>query len=178
MRICCFLFVAFFFSFCSDLNQTKQLDQLKQLNASLDSIKFALKKSEKPTILEASKEGKKLLDDLALLIKEDTITEKEALTISAFSQNLEESSSLLKDYEKLVAQLQSEKLILNNLQKDISEGYGQRHKYNGYIAFEKIKIKKLTELSKTFILTTNTLVVQTKENSIALKALYTKQLNR
>lgn len=178
MRICSFLLIAFTFTFCSDLNKTKQMEQLQRISSSLDSIKLVLKNTGKQSLLDSFTSGKKALSDLTPLIKLDTITDIEASQIAAFSTNLEELSNLITVYDELLIQLKTEKKTVNSLNKDIAQGYGQRHKYNSFISFERKKMKKIIRHIEEFIEMKGKVIEQIGENSLILKEMYLAQLSK
>ena len=151
MRISFVLLVALlFFSSCSDLDKTEQQKQVGVLQKTTDSLSLILNKEDLKSINVEFDLAEELLNNLAQLLENDTVSETQAKNIASLTQTLGDFSSLELRFKELSDELNQEQNELKKLSSDIDNGNGKRNKYNSYINFEKDKIKSLNRLINEF----------------------------
>lgn len=145
-----FLVALLFFSSCADLDKTEQQKQIGVLQKTTDSLSLILNKEDLKSIDIEFDQAEELLNNLAQLLESDTVSENQAKNIASLTQTLEDFSSLELRFKELSDELNQEQNELKKLSSDIDNGNGKRNKYNGYINFEKDKIKSLNRLINEF----------------------------
>lgn len=146
------LLFSMLFASCHDVKKQKQLDMTARMIATVDSIQQVWENTDvaaTPAILtEVSSVTDTILKNYNT---DDTITIETAKKLEAYKMILKG----LKNAEKVSSQIEAgtkqEKSALISLQQDISSGNGDRSKYNGYIRFEKNKVRQLNVLLTKWI---------------------------
>jgi len=146
MRILFVLSIIGFLSSCADLNKEKQLKKVALLNISLDSLE-----KELSVVKIDSMESLKLsTSTVELRIKTYLFSDKIDVELSgkmnAYKRMRRALNPLGKAYSKVKNGIMEERGVLKNLKADIENGFGEREKYDEYIAFETNKISSLSVL--------------------------------
>lgn len=147
-------------SACHDVNKQKQLEKIDSMLAKVDSIEQVYNKQQADTISVA-----RIIFDITtteLRIKNnyeaDTINKDLGHKMDQYKLARKRLKPMGKVASQIMLGTKEEREALKNLRKDVSEGAGDRSKYDKYINFEHNKVKQLSVLLKDF--------VETKEKCI------------
>lgn len=150
MRILAGIFLLLFFFACADLKQSKQLDQVFQIEKKIDSIFILLIQANDFKFEEDIKQNEALMSQLSMLVTFDTISESDARIIHRYANTIKEMKNIQNGMNSLRHSLIVQKRSIQDLKKDIQHGFGKRNNYEKYIYFEQNKIQtvevKLNEI--------------------------------
>jgi hypothetical protein len=145
MRILAGIFLLLFFFACADLKQSKQLDQLFQIEKKIDSILRELKQENEFKFEQEIKQYETFMFELTMLVTFDTIPESDARTIHRYANFLDEMKNIQNGMQSLRHSIIAQKRSIQNLKKDIQNGFGKRNNYDKYIYFEQIKTQTVED---------------------------------
>lgn len=136
---------------CTDLKKGEQLDAIKQMEVSLDSIQKVLLENEIDTLAALSV----ATNTVELRIKNnyysDTINMELGKKLDAYKLMRRTLGPLGKSFWNIKNGIIEEKSILEKLKSDIHNGDGDRTKYEEYVQFEQNKVNQLRKLLNDYL---------------------------
>lgn len=146
MRLFFFFTLIVLLGSCADLQKKEQLAKINGMNQRVDSLETELRKHTIDTITEL----KLSTSTVELRIKNNLFLDKVDLVLGrkmdAYKRMRRALNPLGAASKKVKDGINEERIALKNLYSDIENGYGERNKYEEYLAFESDKISKLTIL--------------------------------
>lgn len=136
---------------CSDVNQKKQLEEVKGLQEKVLEIEKNLANAHPDTISSM----RLSMMQLELRIKStyvlDFIDNDFAKKMDDYKRARKSLKPLNKQYVLLNRTIKEEKNVLKDLNNDIENGFGKRNKYDDFIKTESSKIQQLTTLLNDYV---------------------------
>lgn len=146
MRLFFFFTLIVLLGSCADLQKKEQLAKINGMNQRIDSLETELRKHTIDTITEL----KLSTSTVELRIKNNLFLDKVDLVLGrkmdAYKRMRRALNPLGAASKKVKDGINEERIALKNLYSDIENGYGERNKYEEYLAFESDKISKLAIL--------------------------------
>lgn len=146
MRLFFFFTLIVLLGSCADLQKKEQLAKINGMNQRVDSLETELRKHTIDTITEL----KLSTSTVELRIKNNLFLDKVDLVLGrkmdAYKRMRRALNPLGAASKKVKDGINEERIALKNLYSDIENGYGERNKYEEYLAFESDKISKLVIL--------------------------------
>lgn len=146
MRLFFFFTLIVLLGSCADLQKKEQLAKINGMNQRVDSLETELRKHTIDTITEL----KLSTSTVELRIKNNLFLDKVDLVLGrkmdAYKRMRRALNPLGAASKKVKDGINEERIALKNLYSDIENGYGERNKYEEYLAFESDKISKLAIL--------------------------------
>lgn len=146
MRLFFFFTLIVLLGSCADLQKKEQLAKINEMNQRVDSLETELRRHTIDTITEL----KLSTSTVELRIKNNLFLDKVDLVLGrkmdAYKRMRRALNPLGAASKKVKDGINEERIALKNLYSDIENGYGERNKYDEYLAFESDKISKLAIL--------------------------------
>jgi len=169
MRIFILLALVSLLTACADLQKKEQLEKINLLSTSLDSLENIVKTEKIDTLASLKFNTSAVELRIKTYLVSDKIDTVLAHKMNAYKRMRRALNPLGNAYGKVKSGILEERTALKNLKADIENGYGEREKYDEYIAFEKEKINKLNQLFTDFM--------QQKESIFSTYELLHNELN-
>jgi len=151
MKLLSFILLSFLLASCSDFSKGEQLESIAQLNKTVDSIETVLIENKIDDISEIAIEAETVTSRIKENLNSDTLELSLAKKIDAYMRMYRSIGNLKKIHTELKKFTKAEKITLNNLQKDIDNGDGNRKKYGEYVLFEVKKVNQLTGVLNHYV---------------------------
>jgi hypothetical protein len=166
------LVTALIFVACGDLDKTKHLKAIAQMEKSLDSMDVVLKENRLDTLAGIQIAANSLLTRIKTYYSSDTVDVELGKKMDQFKrvmrsikpkkgrvQNKNNDTTVIVMANRSIGNgfsvvhtgVREEKLTLAVLKKDIENGNGRRDKYAEYIKFEQDKVHQLQVLLKAYV---------------------------
>lgn len=163
---------ALIFVACGDLDKTKHLKAIAQMEKSLDSMDVVLKENRLDTLAGIQIAANSLLTRIKTYYSSDTVDVELGKKMDQFKrvmrsikpkkgrvQNKNNDTTVIVMANRSIGNgfsvvhtgVREEKLTLAVLKKDIENGNGRRDKYAEYIKFEQDKVHQLQVLLKAYV---------------------------
>jgi len=143
MRLFLFITLIGLLGSCADLQKEEQLAKIDTMNQRIDSLEKELKAHTIDTLPQL----KLSTSTVELRIKTNLILDKVDLELGRKMDTYKRMRRALKPLgealKKVKNSIEEEREALKNLYSDIENGYGERVKYEEYLAFESDKITKI-----------------------------------
>lgn len=135
---------------CSDLQKKDQLAEIESMNLSLDSLDAVLieKTIDSLSAMTLTTTGVELR--IKNFYKVDTIDLEFGKKMDAYKVMRRNLSAFGKQQSKLKQSIVEERENLNNLSTDITNGSGEKDKYNEYLEFEQQNVATIRVLASDF----------------------------
>lgn len=148
-----YLFIAAFLlltAACTDMNETRQLDQIQAMNTSLDSIETAMKANQ----LDSGVQYAAMAEEVEYRIRNnyfsDTINVALGRKMDAYKVMRRKFKPLRFSYKNILKGCEEVHESLRQLKHDIQNGDGERQKYDEFLGFEQDKVNQLLGLSSEY----------------------------
>lgn len=196
------LTTAIFIAACGDLDKTKHLKAISQMEKSLDSMEMVLKENRLDTLAGIRIASNAILTRLKTYYDVDTIDMELGVKMNKFrnirkaidpeedEEGEEGGEGGEKEHEGIAHRtigsgfsivrrgIEAESLALSTLKKDIENGNGRRDKYAEYIKFEQDKVRQLQVLLKAYVEHKNKTIKEFNEIYSELNAFSLEQMNK
>jgi hypothetical protein len=151
MRLFLFIALISLLGSCTDLQKEEQLAKIDKMNQHLDSLKEEFKTHTIDTLpqlkLSTSTVELRIKNNLML----DNVDMEFGRKMDAYKRMRRAFKPLGEAFKKVKKGIEEEQEALKNLYSDIENGYGERAKYEEYLAFESDKITKISVLLNDYI---------------------------
>lgn len=172
LSILVLLATALVFAACGDLDKTKHLKAIAQMEKSLDSMDVVLKENRLDTLAGIQIAANALLTRIKTYYTSDTVDVELGKKMNQFKrvmraikpkkgrmQNKDHDTSVIVMADRSIGNgfsvvhtgVKAERQTLLVLKKDIENGNGRRDKYAEYIKFEQDKVHQLQFLLKAYV---------------------------
>ncbi len=148
-------FGAFFLTSCMDIETSKQLDRISEMNTTIDSIEVVFKEHRLDTLAKLSLSAYSVENRIKNNYYSDTISIEFSRKMDAFKVMRRNFAPLGKSMGIIPKSIEEARSKLKELQADIENGNGKREKYEEFVAFEDAKVGQLRTLLKEYVDTKN-----------------------
>lgn len=138
-------------SACSDLKKGEYLNQIEEMNSSLDSISIVLKENEIDTLSGVIGATMQVELRIKNYYYADTIDMELGKKMDAFKRMKKRLPSLGNLYSSIRTGVEEQQKDLALLKGDIENGNGERKKYGEYVQFEQEKVGQLRSLLREYV---------------------------
>ena len=152
-KVVWFLTIVVLFVACNSAEKQRKLDQIRQLEKSVDSIETVLNKNVIDTIAglkNATVQVELRIKQHLKISKVDMELDKK---INAFKLMRKKLNPLGRNFNKIRQGVSEERTALSTLKNDIESGAGEAEKQVDFIAFEKNKVEQIRVLLDDYIAT-------------------------
>jgi hypothetical protein len=136
---------------CSDIGRADHLKSISQMNTSLDSIQKELYANQIDTLPQLINALMHTELRISQNYHSDTIDMEMGKKMDAFKRSRKKLKPLGKRYSDVRVGILEEQDVLKKLEKDITNGNGNRKKYGEYVTFELNKVDQLRILLNSYI---------------------------
>ena len=187
------------FAACGDLDKTKHLKAIAQMEKSLDSMDVVLKENRLDTLAGIQIAANALLTRIKTYYTSDTVDVELGKKMNQFKrvmraikpkkgrmQNKDHDTSVIVMADRSIGNgfsvvhtgVKAERQTLLVLKKDIENGNGRRDKYAEYIKFEQDKVHQLQFLLKAYVDHKNKTIKDFNEIYAELNAFSLEQMKK
>lgn len=145
-----YLIIAFFLAItasCTDINESRQLEQIEAMNKSIDSIQEAMKNNP----LDSGVHYATMAEEVEYRIRNnyfsDTINMELGRKMDKYKVMRRKFKPLRFSYKNVLKGCDEIKESLRQLKHDIENGDGERQKYDEFLNFEQEKVEQMKALS-------------------------------
>jgi hypothetical protein len=145
MKFISFAILLVFFASCSDMKKGQQLEEISNLQTTLDSLQNLWNEEAFVHTDSLSTVCQIMIDSIGTVYKNQELEVKTASKLDLFKQCHNDLKELKEIQEFYPVVLKEKKQSLSSLKKDVSIGSGRREKYEEYIAFEKKEMSTILQ---------------------------------
>jgi hypothetical protein len=146
MKIIVGVIALLLFTACADIEKSGQLEQISNLETTLDSIQTTFDEIKIDSISKMSLKAYGVENRIKTYYVSDTIDMALGKKMDAYKVMRKKFSPMGKGATAIKKGLEEEKLKLQALTTDIENGNGKRDKYDEFIVFETEKVNQLRAL--------------------------------
>lgn len=153
MKLIFAVFIGLALTSCVDLEKAEQLDQINDMNQTLDSIDVVFKEHQMDSLGIITHNASALENRVKTYYVSDTINLSLGRKMDAFKMMRKELSPLGKAISAIKSSLTEERASLKELSDDIEGSNGERRKYDEFLLFEQAKVDQLRALITDYVAT-------------------------
>lgn len=147
LLIACFLILA---GACTDINETRQMDQIASMNKTIDSIQVAMQANQ----LDSGVQYAAMAEEVEYRIRNnyfsDTINVELGRKMDKYKVMRRKFKPLRFSYKNVLKGCDEVRESLRQLKHDIENGDGERQKYDEFLGFEQEKVNQMLALSAEY----------------------------